>query len=247
MSHATHCSVQIWERLQLTVGEGADQGVYSCRVTDIEKNRLMISRPIFEYGHAHMADNYEVTASFTRADAAYSFSARIKETEPKFPDAMYLIFQSNVERIQRRRFVRLDLRVPLVYAVLSRPVAHNINLLEMPFDTTCTINISAGGVLIPVNSTVSATGILIMGTQDQHLKKMPAYMLGACRHVQSTESGKSLAGVEFILMEYLDRYLSVNELIHIPSGLNQFSFKAQNELAGELFTEQLVLRQKRVL
>lgn len=245
--HNGQCLVQIWERLQLTIGEGAEQGVYSCRVSDIKDDRLMISRPVFEYGHTLLADNRQVTASFTRADAAYSFRARLREMESKSADAMYLMHPGEVSRIQRRRFVRLDLSVCFQYAVLPRPLKQKMNLPEISYDAAHSINISAGGVLLPVNKTVTAGSVLILAAKDARLKKLPAFLLGACRQHRTLDNDRAVAGEEFILNEYLDRYFSAAELTCLPEEVKSFDFRAQNDLAGELFSEQLILRQKGLL
>jgi c-di-GMP-binding flagellar brake protein YcgR len=245
--HTGQCAVQIWERLQLTIGDDAEQGVYSCRVSDIKEDRLIISRPVFEYGHTLMTDNRPVTASFTRADAAYSFRAHLKEMTPKSADAMYLLDPGEVSRIQRRRFVRLDLGVPFRYAVLPRPIRAAVSLTDQPYDSVRTINISAGGVLIPVGKQASAGSILILVATDNRLKKLPKFLLGVCRQYRTLDNNRTVAGLEFMLNEYIDRYFSADELRFVPDEVSHFDFRAQNDLAGELFAEQLVLRQKGLL
>ncbi len=241
------CAVQIWERLLLTFGEGANQGVYSCRVVDIKSDRLVISRPVFEYGNTLLADNRIVTASFTRSDAAYSFSARLKETDPKSPDEMYLLHPGVVERIQRRRFVRLDLNTAIGCAVLPRPLTESVDLHRLEFHPSLTINISAAGTLLPVPSVVSAGSIVVLNTDDERLTRMPPYILAVCRQHRLLEHGRFVAGCEFILKAYLDRYLTASELACLPDELTGFDFRAQNELAGELFAQQVILRRKGLL
>lgn len=239
--------VQVWEKLLLTIGEGFDQGIYTCRVMDILEDRLLVTRPVYEYGNSLLADHRMVTASFTRTDAAYAFSGRIHETEPKSDDAMHLFGLSKVMRIQRRRFVRLDIGVPIKYCAVPRPLVSPLDLAACAYEPSCTINLSAGGILFPVNGTPMAADMLIIGTYDHHLKKLPDYLFGTVRQIRRMDDNRRVCGVEFVLKEYLDRYLNCQEMEMVPEEINVYTVRRQNELASELFTQQLLMRQKGIL
>jgi c-di-GMP-binding flagellar brake protein YcgR len=238
---------QIWERLRLTVGEEGQEGTYSCRISDIRPDRLVISRPVYERGKTLMADNRLVIGYSIRADAAYAFSARLKETEPKSADEMYLMNPGPVKRVQRRRFVRLDKLIHVKYAPLPRPISKPINPTFMPLAASRSINLSAGGMLITLESDLSTDDILFLTLEAGGFQKLPRYMLGACRHTGKPNNLNRVAGIEFILQEDLPRYLSHEEIKMIPAEGMIFNDQMQNELVAEIFNEQLVMRQKGIL
>jgi len=237
----------IWERLRLTVGKEGQEGNYSCRLSDIKRDRLIISRPHFERGHTLLADNRVVTVYCTRADAVYAFSARIKETQPKSPDTMYLLDLGSIKRVQRRRFVRIDTMMRVNYAVLPRPIKDPINLAILPMVATRSINLSAGGMLIAVEDNVGVDDLLLISFEPCGLTKLPQYILAACRHSGTDNDKQRVAGMEFILQEDLPRYLSKSEERLIPKEAILFDDRMQNVLVSEIFSEQLVMRQKGLL
>ena len=239
--------VQIWERLQLAIGEAEKEGVYSCRVTDIKRRALVITRPQYEYGHSLMAGNRVVSARFTRADAAYSFRARLVEMSPKSLDGMYLTDIGPIERVQRRRFVRLDMIIPVAYNTLPNPITEEINLSSTRFRETMTINLSAGGMALKADERIDPDSLLMVRFRERKLVNLPAYLLAVCRQARVLERDKWTTGVEFILVEDLSRYLPRPETELIPERARRFDQRVQNALVSELFTEQLSLRQKGII
>lgn len=237
----------VWERLRLQVGDDNQAGMYSCRISDIADDHLVISRPYFEGGSTLLADNRIVTAYSARADAAYSFTARVKETEPKSADTMYLLDMGPVTRSQRRRFVRLDLVVPLKYRRIRRPVSQAVVLATHDMTDSHSINLSAGGMLIGVSKEVAVDDYLILAVESDGFTHLPRWLLAACRHVSVAENGERVAGIEIILREDLPRYLTNAEARHVPDNLILFDDKMQNAFVSELFSEQLLMRQKGIL
>lgn len=237
----------VWERLRLEVGEEGREGWYSCRISDIQPDRLVISRPHFERGASLLADGRTVTAYCSRSDAAYACTARIRETEPKSVDSMYLVEMSAVSRIQRRRFVRLDMSIPLKYRIIPRPIPARIELSVENLAESRSINLSAGGLLMGAPQKVTVDDLVLLSVGPCSLRCLPTWMLAVCRHARVMESAQPVAGIEFILREDLPRHLSGRELDLVPDEAAQYDDKMQNLLVGELFAEQLQMRQKGVL
>jgi c-di-GMP-binding flagellar brake protein YcgR len=238
---------QIWERLRVTVGSEKSEGIYTCRVSDIKKDRLIISRPQFERGNSLLADNRTVMIYSTRADAAYAFSARIKETQPKSQDVMYLLDLGHVRRVQRRRFVRLLKVIPIKYKILQRPVSRPIVLPPAGSVKSKTLDLSAGGALIEVKDETALESLLLLALGPCDLRNLPPHLLAVCRHGRVNELGQRVAGLEFILQEDIRRYLYGSELKRIPEAFTKFDDHMQNGLVSEIFAEQLVMRKKGLL
>lgn len=238
----------IWERLQLMFGEEGNEGNYSCRLSDIEDDRLVITRPNFERGNSLMADNRVVRVYCTRADAVYSFTARIKEMEPGQADQMYLLDLGHISRVQRRRFVRLENRlIRLKYMVLPHPISEPVNLSSNRFVDSKSDNLSAGGLLISVDEKVAVDDLMALSIVSCDLNSLPEYLLAICRHIRNNIDHQRMAGIEFILHEDLPRYLDDLEVKMIPEAAVQYDDRTQNKLVAEISTEELILRQKGLL
>lgn len=240
-------TVQVWEKLQIAVGEPGKEGVYSCRVNDIKKDRLVISRPEFQYGSSLLANNRVVSVRFTRADAAYSFKARIVEPENSDDDSMYLVELGKVERLQRRRFVRLDLVYSLQYKILHKPIEEAVELKGAGFFEARTLNLSAGGALLRSDSEIKVNQLALIEFQNCGLENLPRCLIGICRQVRKDEKKIYLAGFEFILIEDLSKHLGKAQQAYLPSAARKFDSRMQNALVTELFTEQLLMRKKGIL
>jgi len=237
----------IWERLHIEVGEERKKGTYTCRIEDIAEDHLIISRPEFKSGQSLLADDRIVTVSCSRADAAYSFTARIAEMRPKSTTSMYLRDMGRVSRMQRRRFVRLDICLKLRYKTLARPLHQPVALTTHDLTESHALNLSAGGLLIIVENQIELNDPLMLLIAGGKFRHLPRWMIAACRHMRTMDGGQRAAGIEFILKEDLPRYLKSSELKYLPKSLTLFDDKMQNRLVGELFAEQLLMRQKGIL
>lgn len=239
--------VQIWERLELVAGSGEREGVYSCRVSDMGQKILYVSRPVFEHGQALLANKRMILVRFTRGDAAYGFSARLCETDPKSTDTMILKNIGDIRRIQRRRFVRIEKIMNLRYFCLARPVTRKQHFGMEMFIKAKSSNISAGGLLFEIEEKVSSGAILLLDLSLSGLGSLPAKIVSIARQARTDDEKRRLVGVEFILNEDLSRHLRISELVLIPDEFKKFDSHAQNYLVSEFFAEQLVLRQKGLL
>lgn len=239
--------VGIWERLQLHTGLAGSEGVYSCRVADIHPDRLMISRPIFDYGHSLLAHNRRVDVTFTRADAAYTFTARLRESEPRSPEWMFLTELGEVNRFQRRRFVRLDISEPVGYQLLRRPLTAPVSAGAAEFRYSRSINISAGGMLLLVSDDVKAGDLLLLDFTRASIQQFPRNAVAVCRHLRPDIENSPAAGVELILSENITLHVSAGETTYLPEEATRFDLRRQNALVAELFTLQVALRQKGLL
>ena len=239
--------VGIWERLQLHTGLAGSEGVYSCRVADIYPDRLMISRPIFDYGHSLLADNRRVDVTFTRADAAYTFTARLQESEPRSSESMFLTELGEVHRFQRRRFVRLDISEPVGYQLFRRPLTAPVSISAAAFRFSRSINISAGGMLLLVSDDVKAGDLMLLDFTRASIQQFPRNAVAICRHNRPDIENGPAAGVELLLSEDITLHLSPGETTHLPEVATRFDIRRQNALVAELFALQVSLRHKGLL
>jgi len=237
----------IWERLSLTVVEGNREGIYSCRISDIERDRLVISRPEHERGDAILENNRTVTVFCTRSDAAYGFRARVREARPKSPDFMYLLDLGDIQRMQRRRFVRIHTTIPVHYTVLPRPLREPIDPKILPMTAAHTLDLSAGGMLVAVSNSITTEDLLLIGFDSPGSLHLPRYILAACRYAGINDDKQPVAGVEFILNEDLPKHLNQSEMMLIPCEATAFDDRMQNALVSDISNEQPVVSRKGLL
>ena len=237
---------RLWERLQLIVGDDGREGVYNCRISDILHDYMMISRPEFAHGYSLLADNRKVTVNFVRPDASYSFTARIRECQPKSNREMMLVQLGEINRIQRRRFVRLEKIFDVGYRHLDQSWNADVDF-KKEFNTGHCLNISAGGILFEAKDTFEVGQLLFLNFSACPFNNMPDFVLGVVRQSRQREDHNPACGVEFILREDLRYFFKENEEVVLPVPARIFDLKIQNELVNELFSVQLDLRRKGLL
>ena len=101
--------------------------------------------------------------------------------------------------------------------------------------------------MISIESDMAVDNIMLITIESCDLGKLPHYLLAVCRHTGTNDNKQRVAGVEFILLEDLPRYLKDSELKLIPEEARLFDDSMQNSLVTEVFSEQLIMRQKGLL
>jgi len=246
LSKSTEPQPRLWERLQLIVGDGNREGFYYCRICEINGNNMLISRPDFSHGHSLLANNRPVTVNYTRADATYSFTARIRECNPKSDREMNLIDLGNINRIQRRRFVRMEKLFNVGYKCIKQPVKGEADF-DGEFRVGHCLNISAGGLLFEAKDKFELGDLVFLNFSFCPFENMPEYVMGIVRQSRERENHDPVCGVEFILREDLHYHFRESDEVTLPAAARIFDLKIQNELVNELFAEQMELRRKGLL
>jgi c-di-GMP-binding flagellar brake protein YcgR len=236
--------LKIWDRLEIIVGEGEMEGVYTSRLEDIGGGRLVIGRPVFRHGKSLLAAGRWVTVTYTRADAAYQFAARLIEAEPRSRDSVWLVDLGNIKRAQRRRFVRVELALKVNYNSIKTPLTEPVEVDVDTMPVATTINLSAGGILIPTESIIERGTYLLLHFKTPGKLHFSELILGVCRRRSSAGYDQHVAGIEFILAEDMSQHFSLEEIKRLPQEVKQFSAWTQNELVSGLFNEEIILRQK---
>ena len=109
-----------------------------------------------------------------------------------------------------------------------------------------TVDLSGGGALIRVSEELTADDrVLIRLALFQGLG-LPETVAAVCRRAAVREQQR-LAGLEFILSDYLRKHFDSRELEQLPASVGLFDRAAQNKLVNFIFQQQVELRQKGLL
>lgn len=245
----TNQPIQIWERIELVIGEGPESGLFSCRVEDFIGSGIVISKPEFVEGHSLLRENADVLVLLTRDDAVYQFRSKITTIKKEESRQFLLSLPTSVKRVQRRQHVRIDVCEKMSFAHIRPNLAHDDLMDRITWYDTVTINISAGGLLIDVMEDEGKNvedDILLLRIPFFDDVSLPGMVVGKCCRWFKVER-KLKCGLEFVLAKDLHRYLSNDELDRLPSSVRQFSVRGQSRLADYIFKQQIHLRNKGLL
>jgi c-di-GMP-binding flagellar brake protein YcgR len=239
--------LKLWERIVVVVGEGSDAGRYASRIEDFVGDSLVIAEPQFNSGHTLLRDGLSVTVQLTRDDAIYQFESRISRGGAGSSAQAILSPPRGFRRVQRRLFVRIEMKERIQYALLTSKIDWSCWEHTLTWVEARASDISGGGMRIAeAGEDVSVGSLLLVRLRRFRQEGLPEYIFSICRRVMDDKTGKS-RGLEFVLVERLDQFASAPLQVVLPQVLTRFNRAAQNKLVVWIFNRQIILRQKGLL
>ncbi len=165
-------SFAVNQKVILEVLEGAEQGRFPTRVEEVREGALVLAAPLVGRRVVQPAPGTPVRLQLDDASAGMkSIDTKVWESLPMTPSRrlpIIVLEQSDqVKQVQRRTDVRIDVTVPVRFAVLTSPDegSDEQGLTMWPSLEAATVDISAGG------SQMTTEVRLVPGTQiDVHLR-----------------------------------------------------------------------------
>ncbi len=239
----TPTELRIWEKLLIIAGEGRDAGMYEARVEDIINGGIIVSNPEFISGHTLLRNDLGAVVQFTRDDAAYQFSSRVRMQEDGNLRRVILTPPKSFQRVQRRMFARVA--IPLHVFYTKPPTDGNWKEWEKSavWLDTYAADVSAGGIQLKMPETIPGGSVLLLRVCDLISPEQASDMVGLCRRSYILD-GQAYAGLEFVTSGDIDQALGKLGPARLPDKYKHFDRRAQDRLASLLFHKQIELRQK---
>ncbi|MEW5924016.1 MAG: PilZ domain-containing protein [Candidatus Zixiibacteriota bacterium] len=234
--------LDLWDKIEIVIERDGQRGLYMTRVEDIGPNKIIASKPEFVDGNRLLVENAAVYVQFRKPDAMYRYAARIKSRPGKDDTSVELHLIGKMERVQRRNFVRIDMKIGLKFSLLKKSDISNA-LQDPCWHDSFSKNVSAGGMLMNVGEDVEKGDILMVRIGDNNITGLPRLLTVLCCRIVSFREDR-FAGVEFIKNENLHLYFTRNEISSLPSQIQQFDNNVQNKMVRFVFERQVKERQK---
>ncbi len=238
--------IRIWEKFEILVGEGSGAGKYVARLEDLRPGALVISAPEFISGSSLLRNGADCTVIVTKEDAIYEFSSTITVIESKGQRIYLLREPERLRRVQRRQFVRIELRRKLTLAVIGQKGRVTEAIKQPSWRKTTSVNISGGGMLIDVPQEMAMGDLLLVKADFFPEIGLPIALAAVVRRVGQSDQGMR-AGIEFLRADQLPQQIDAAGLKLLPESVTFFDQIAQNKLVNYVFREQVKLRQKGLL
>lgn len=236
--------ISLWERVVLVLGKGGKKSEFLTRVEDIRRDSYILELPIRQSGDLHLEIGDNVEVNYCRKDAAYSFKASILDLFEGESNSIKIARQSDTQRIQRRRFVRLDISGKMTYRIIksddSQPVGPG---LEMHGNL---LNISAGGVLFESSSKIAEGDILVL-TFSLKARHTLNNILAVVKRSERSSSKSFLVGAELVTRQSYHNY-NLDKLENfLPQGSGTFDDNLQKLVVQFIYEQQVELKKKEML
>lgn len=146
--------LKIRDRVDLQLIEGDKSSIFSVRIQDITPAGIYVDRPIIDRRLFALSQRKAVTILFFKHNASFRFTSKVlSETKINQLPVMLLQHPSEIERIQRRKQLRVDLKIAFTYYQTSGPGGGNVGVSQ----PGTIINLSAGGIKFTVFSFQAST------------------------------------------------------------------------------------------
>lgn len=206
--------LNINQKIDIIVESGPYKGAYLSKVADISGDIYQVTAPFFSGEIIPLHINQTIKLTYSGDNASYQFIAKIID-RMREPVALFTIEKnSEIIRIQRRSFFRLDAKVKVNYRILdSRGDFEESELKE-----SITLDISAGGIKMVVDDEFPGEGVIELYLDIPELRDTNIF--GKIVNNYDLPDGRAV-GVEFIGIEQHDQDRIVSWLFEFQRDLRK--------------------------
>jgi len=236
--------IALWERLTLALNKDGERTEFLTRVEDIRENSFVLEMPVRQTGKANLLKGDLVEVSYNKKDAVYTFKANITDLFEDDRNCIELKQSGDISRVQRRRFVRLDISGDIKFRLVDLPGAGAGgigNELEGSL-----LNISAGGVLFETEAAINENNLLVLSFSLRDREKLKN-ILALVKRAELMDDGIYLVGAEFITEDNLSDFGLDSLKDFLPPGTGTFDENLQKLLVQFIYKQQVDLRKKGLL
>lgn len=232
--------LDLWERVSISQSDDTNKVCLESRVDDFDNELLYLSftakDPQVNYG-----SRIEVT--FIKEEGLYQFDA-ILDTGVR-DQRQYLTLRptSGVRHVQRRKAVRVDMRLELEIAQIQRPITSQVDGEFLNWQPSVTADFSASGILTRVTSGFAVGDLVAIRFAKRLVRGTPKTMLSSWRRLAKI-GDTSFMGLQFIPRERASDFLLPTEIEHISADLLQLTEVNSDFFGKFVFDYQLQLRKQ---
>jgi len=238
--------VNLWERLELKAQRGDAVACFVTRLSDIDKELLVMEQPIRISGNLELEPGQQLEVVFNRRDASYTFNAVVVNIDSENDNLTTIQAISDIRRSQRRRFVRIDIVGNITFKLVELDVnKQEILSFEKKGDL---LNVSAGGILLSTTEQLKQNDLVLMNFWLKNSQRLDS-ILGLIKRLEISEQSESqndeyLVGVEFITKERAAEIIPSKLAELLPSGINYFNEALEKLVVQFVYRQQVETRKR---
>jgi c-di-GMP-binding flagellar brake protein YcgR len=238
--------LKVWEKIMIVVGDGADAGTYVGRIEDFADGVLVVTAPEYLSGKTLLRDDIPVVVQITRDDAIYQFDSHIFRHKAGGAEHVKLSAPRNFRRVQRRLFVRIQLREIIDFAPITMSTDWSLWPNCLTWHESVAHDISGGGVRITAPQPIEVNSVVLVRMRGCQLDALLGNVFAICRRAMRIDDEDQI-GLEFISSDRIAKMVESITPGTVPTELRRFDRSAQNKLVVWVFHRQIELRQKGLL
>ncbi|MEJ6950236.1 flagellar brake protein [Natronospora cellulosivora (SeqCode)] len=153
--------LEINQKIDIIVEAGPYKGKYLSKVSEIESDIFKVSPPYSRGEIVPLRKGQILRVYFTDETAAYIFAAKVLAREKQAVSLIKLERISDLKRIQRREYFRLDVKKTVKYRLIKNPFnKEDLENEQGEFQKGETLDISGGGLKLYVDDEFPNEGFI---------------------------------------------------------------------------------------
>jgi c-di-GMP-binding flagellar brake protein YcgR len=224
----------LWERVTIILKKKEQKSEFVSRIEDIKRDSYLLESPIRQSGNLSISKGDNVEVTYNKADSIYTFKASILDLFQE-DGAVSIEKKSPTERLQRRKFIRLNISGNMTFRTLDDPSGSG-TAVGSELEGTL-LNISAGGLLFESTSKLKANSMILLNfaLKGRHSLKNVLAVIKRCDN-----SGKRyLIGAEFMTRSHYKEYGLERLDEFLPPGCGTFDENLQKLVLRFIYDQQL--------
>ncbi|GAB4317112.1 MAG: hypothetical protein Kow0074_05510 [Candidatus Zixiibacteriota bacterium] len=144
---------------------------------------------------------------------------------------------TNTEKVQKRRYVRLEIFSPVSFCVVQIDKDKRVRT-HPEKKAGVLLNISGGGALISSNDRVGNDDLLLLTFDIKGFNQL-SNVLARVKRVEECEDGERLIGLEFLTSEQVDDPTLADNLSRLPGNPMGFAENLKRIVSRFVFQKQI--------
>lgn len=174
----------------------SEDEIFTSDIQDVQDNYIAISIPIRDFQYLPLRKDEKIKVLYYEGNNIYKFSSTvIKRSKSNIP-LLWINIPEKIEKIQRRKFVRVPVLQKVRYALIDRNLEFNKeNIARIKFEMATVLDLSGGGVRLKSEISINKGDVLalILPVGDGVI-----LVKGEIRRSDTDEAGEMVYGVNFM-------------------------------------------------
>lgn len=173
---------------------------FICNLQDIKEEGIAISIPIREGEYLPLKNGEVIQAYYYDKKSIYKFSSVVIGRERKNISLIWIAIPTKYKKIQRRKFVRVNLLLKVRYAVVRPDIKLDINsIASLEFLDAVALDLSGGGIRLNIKEKLKHNNHVVV---ELPMENKEMFIIGKVVRVDKDELGNNTYGIKFLNMNF---------------------------------------------
>ena len=222
-SHDLELSTLVGREILIQSAESQGSSLY-CKVVMVHDNSISIDRGGDDPGISILQNN-GIIVQFDYKGQRVSAKAKLYRTQG---GRSTIVLDEQVIPLSRRMFKRYEIHCAVRCAILPVQRIIEANISKLRWLQVEAINISSGGLLLPVPSKITNNTFLLVNIALEN-PILPNLLISQVKHTTTVNNFNYKVGLQFVIHEKREEYFSELVMKKLPPQSLEYTIKKRNQ------------------